>query len=83
MLYFYKSSYILNEMSTRKQLSRRYSYVWGKATWGMSWGDIEWLNTRVMILGNDSGLLSFACCLKIGKRNKIAFSDFFGVFSTR
>jgi hypothetical protein len=44
-------------------------------------GDIEWLNTWVIILGNNGELLSFTCCLKIGKRNKIAFSGFFGVFS--
>jgi hypothetical protein len=43
-------------------------------------GDIKWLNTRVMILGNNSGLLSFACCLKAGKRIKITFSGFFIVF---
>jgi len=49
--------------------------------WGMSWGDIEWLNTRVIFLGNNSELLSFTCCLKIGKRIKIAFSDLFLAFS--
>src|SRR5205807_2908898 len=38
MLYFNKYSYILNEMSTRKQPSRRYCYMQGEATWGMSWG---------------------------------------------
>ncbi len=38
MLYFYKYSCILNEMSTRKQPSRRYCYMQGEATWGMSWG---------------------------------------------
>ncbi|MGZ3628405.1 MAG: hypothetical protein ACXVDN_12130, partial [Ktedonobacteraceae bacterium] len=35
-----------------------------------------WLNTRVMILGSNSELLSFDCCLKAGKRMKIAFSGF-------
>jgi hypothetical protein len=39
-------------------------------------GDIEWLNIWAMILGNNSGLLSFACCLKAGKRIKMAFSGF-------
>ena len=43
-------------------------------------GDIEWLSIWVMILGNNSGLLSFACCLKAGKRIKMAFSGFFMVF---
>jgi hypothetical protein len=49
----------------------------GDAQGEMSWGDIEWLNTWVMFLGNNSGLLSFACCLKAGKRIKLAFSGFF------
>jgi hypothetical protein len=53
----------------------------GKPRGGCPGGDIEWLNTRVMILGNDSGLLSYACCLKTGKPIKIAFSGFFVVFS--
>jgi hypothetical protein len=66
-------------MSTGKQPFRQYSYVQGESHVGVSWGDIEWLNTRVIILGNNRELLSFACCLKIGKRNKIAFSGFFMV----
>jgi hypothetical protein len=31
---------------------------------GCPGGDIEWLNTRVIILGSNSELLSFACCLR-------------------
>jgi len=49
----------------------------GKPRGGCPGGDIEWLNTRVMILGNNSGLLSFACCLRTGKPFKIAFSGLF------
>jgi len=49
----------------------------GKPRRGCPGGDIEWLNTRVMILGNNSELLSFASCLKTGKPIKIAFSGFF------
>ena len=53
----------------------------GKPYGGCPGGDIEWLNTGVINLGNNCGLLSFACCLKTGKRFKIVFSGLFVVFS--
>lgn len=49
--------------------------------WGCPGGDKVWLNTRVIVLGNNSEFLSFACCLKAGKRYFVAFSGLFLRFS--
>ena len=67
-MYFDESPYILNKMSTRKQPSRQYHYKQGKATRGMSWGRHRVAQHTGHVLVNNRELLSFACCLKTGKR---------------
>jgi len=46
----------------------------------MSWGDEAWLSTRVIILGDNRELLSFACCLETGKRKLYRVFRFFVAF---